>query len=68
MLFDVIPVSTRCSTSAWGDTDWSVSDLTKGFTYCCSAEDFKAAVAYAPQVTDQNGNWPNLMTDEFPLP
>ncbi len=58
----------RCPPPSWGDPDWSVTDLAKGFTYCCSAEDFRTAVAYAPDLKDQNGNWPNLLTEEFPLP
>ncbi len=41
--------------------DWSISDLTAGFMYCCAVEDFRRAVPYAPNLTDDNGNWPDML-------
>ena len=33
----------------------------KGFSYCCSAEDLRAAVPHAPDLRDENGNWPSVL-------
>ncbi len=51
----------RCSSGEWGKYDWDMSDLGKGFMYCCEMSDFAAAVPYAPDLKDEEGNWPAFL-------
>ncbi len=51
----------RCDTLSWAD--WAMEDLTKGYMYCCDVEKLRETVEYVPDLSDENGNWPSLMTD-----
>ena len=50
-----------CDRLSW--VDWDRKDLDKGYMYCCDVQDFREYVEYLPDLSDANGNWPELLAD-----
>ena len=57
----LIALFTRCSTVSWLETD-NFSKVDSGFMYCCTVEDLKNTISYLPDLSDENGNWPALLS------
>ena len=57
----IIALFTRCSTVAWLETD-NFSKVDSGFMYCCTVEDLKNTISNLPDLSDENGNWPALLS------
>ena len=46
----------------WFDTD-NFEDISSGFMYCCTVEELrKNNISYLPDLADENGNWPALLS------
>ena len=42
--------------------DWDLNDFDAGFMYCCRVEDLRKEVEYVPDLRNENGQWPDLLT------
>ena len=52
---------TRCSSVTWFETD-NFGDISSGFMYCCAVEELRNTIRYLPDLADENGNWPALLS------
>ena len=46
---------------SWFETD-NFNETSSGFMYCCAVEELRNSIGYLPDLSDENGNWPALLS------